>query len=105
MEEGVGGQLIPLLTFEWRIKAHSIGLLRGCQWLESPVPTVVKNWKTHLCAGFPFLSGLLSPLPPFFLLRVSSKNCLHATLCWAFTLGEIGGRLEELVPEIIERRP
>ena len=86
-------------------KVHSIGLLRGCQWLESQSPTVVKNWKTH-CAGFPFLSGLLSPLPPSFSWEYPPKIAYMQPCVGLLLLGGIGaGRLEELVPEIIERRP
>jgi len=87
-------------------KVHSIGLLRGCQWLESQSPTVVKNWKTHLCIDFPFLSGLLSPLPPSFSWEYPPKIVYMQPCVGLLLLGGIGrGRLEELVPEIIERRP
>ena len=106
MGEGVGGQLIPLPTFEWRIQG---ALYRASQrmpvaWV--PVSNSGENWKTHLCIGFPFLSGLLSPLPPSFSWEYPPKIVYMQPCVGLLLLGGIGaGRLEELVPEIIERRP
>ena len=96
----------PAQPLRGESKVHSIGLLRGCQWLESPSPAVVKNWKTHLCVGFPFLLGLLSPLLPSFSWEYPPKIAYMQPCVGLLLLGGIGGgRLEELVPEIIERRP
>ena len=87
MEEGVGGQLIPLLTFEWRIQGALYRASQRMPVARVPVSNSSEKLENTSLRWLSLPLWFTFPTTSFFLLRVSSKNCLHATLCWAFTFG------------------